>query len=107
MIRMKSLCSFGVPGSNEGKVRRGREFMVASEHRARDLEQRGLAFRVAYMPPEESKAPVAAVPNPAAVAGPLPSAGGETGAENVPSSSDQDPQPRFRRSRRQKAELDL
>lgn len=105
MIRMKALCSFGIAGSNEGKVRRGREFMAASEARAKDLEKHGLAFRLFDVPL------IAAVPAPAsnkaAVSGPLPSAGGETGAANAPSSSDQVRPQRRRTSRKSADALDL
>ncbi len=77
MIRMKALRTFS---GNEGHVKRGREFTVAHEHRARDLEDGGLAFRLeAKMQamPENKMEPTPQ--NKAADDGPLPLAGGETG----------------------------
>lgn len=96
MIRMKSLSSFR--GAAEGKVRRGREFLVGNDRRAKELEDAGLAFRLDAPTPAagQIKAPV----NEAAVAGPLGSAGGETGAaEPAPLS----PPAQARRPRRSKA----
>lgn len=104
MIRMKSLRSFGILGSNEGKIRRGREFMAATEHRAKDLEAHGLAFRVADMPQADLTIPAA---NDAAVSGPLPSVGGATGAASAPSSLDQARPQRRRTSRKPAGSLDL
>ncbi len=86
MIRMKALRSFGVERVNEGHVSRGREFKVVSEHRARDLEDHGLAYRVASpaLHVERNELPPG---NNAAEAGPLASVGGMTGeSEPVPSS---------------------
>lgn len=99
-IRMKSLRSFGVPGVNEGKVRCAREFVVANERRAKDLETEGLAYRIenklinkstelAQSPPE----------NRAAESGPLDLVGGAIGADAPAPSSQAAPQRRRRRSR--------
>lgn len=84
MIRMKAIRSFGFPGSNEGHITHGKEFTVASPARAQDLEAGGLAFRLEDRAPAPAPAPVQ---NKAAVAGPLASAGGKTGAAAAPSSS--------------------
>lgn len=105
MIRMKALKSFGVQGSNEGPVRHGREFDVANESRARDLEAGGLAFRVATRsePPPRNKmeeppqnqmevTPENKEANPAAETGPFDSAGGQTGEATQQSSSPPAPQ---------------
>lgn len=91
-IKMKALKSFGFPGANEGKVRRGREFAVATVNRAKDLEANGLAYRI---DDPRTKAELSAevqidpnLRNEAAEQGPFASAGGETGdqppAEQVP-----------------------
>lgn len=95
MIKMKALKS-GNFGDGSKKVRRGREFPVSKEHRARELEAEGFAFRLAsenaplnkMEPPPENKA---------AHAGPLAFPGGETGAEEPASSSPADHQPQRRR----------
>jgi hypothetical protein len=104
MIRMKALKPFGVANGPEGHVRRGREFTVEHEGRARDLEAAGLAYRLqtkAEPPPQNKMEPPAE--NKAAHSGPLPSAGGETGAaEPVPSS----PPDRRRRGRRWRPSAD-
>jgi len=96
MIRMKALRSFGVASANEGKVRRGREFTVASEQRARDLEDAGLAYRVKMEPKPQNKMEPPPQ-NKAAEEGPFVSRGGGTGAENsVPSSPEDRPLPKRR-----------
>jgi hypothetical protein len=101
MIKMKSLKSFGIPGVNEGKVRRGREMDVASEHRARYLEGHGLAYRIEMTAqPQRLDAPRS---NKAAEAGPLDSAGGMTGEAETAPSSRQAPRPPQHRSSRYKA----
>lgn len=90
MIKMKALRSFGVMSANEGKVQRGREFVVANEQRARDLEEAGLAYRLearVITPDDPSNRMIDSTSNEAAVAGPLGSVGGTTGADvPVPSS---------------------
>jgi hypothetical protein len=48
MIKMKALRSFGVSGSNEGHVSRGREFTLRMSSRAKDLEEHGLAYRLEF-----------------------------------------------------------
>lgn len=104
MIKMKALRSFGVLGANEGKVSRGREFTAANEHRVRDLEEAGLAYRIET---KMQPAPLNREPPPsnkAAEAGPLPSVGGMTGADAPVPSSHQDRPPRRRRSVRSKDE---
>ena len=105
MIRMKKLISSGVPGANEGYVRRGREFVVANEQRAKDLEAAGLAYRLDVKPmPEVRNDMIPSPANTAAFAGPLASPGGTTGADApVPSSQADHPQ-RRRRSQRSKDE---
>lgn len=107
MIKMKALRSFGVAGANEGKVKRGREFSVASEHRVRDLENHGLAYRIDEAPARPRPAEIAEIVQPsnkAAAAGPLDSPGGTIGAEAPAPSSQADRQPRRRRSMRSKEE---
>ena len=100
MIRMKALTSFGYGGVNEGPVKRGREFAVASERRAYDLEEHGLAFRLESKMQAASENKMEPLPeNKAAQAGPLGSVGGATGAdEPQPSSPPDHPPPRQRRS---------
>lgn len=108
MIRMKALRSFGVPGSNEGKVRRGREFMVANEHRAMDLElaDPALAYRIPAIMPEPVNRMIPTASNEAADAGPFVSRGGTTGAtEPLPSSLPD--RPRRRRRSTKSVEQDL
>ena len=99
MIRMKALRSFGYQGANEGHVGRGREFLVANEGRARDLEEAGLAFRLEIKRPSEPK-PEPPPSNEAAEAGPLDSLGGTTGEEEPQPSSPPDRPRRRRRSAR-------
>lgn len=104
MIRMKKLVSSGVPGANEGYVRRGREFEVANEQRAKDLEDAGLAYRLGtkmQAPPLNKMEPPAS--NKAAESGPLDSPGGTTGAEAPAPSS---PQARPRRPRQSRVSKD-
>lgn len=107
MIKMKALRSFGVAGANEGKVKRGREFDVKSDARAKDLETHGLAYRletrVQPTPVDAAEPPPS---NKAAEAGPLDSVGGETGAaEPAPSSPPDRPQQRRRSARSRDADL--
>ncbi len=99
-MRMKALRTFhGKPGENDesGAVRRGHEFEVAGDKRARELEIRGLAIpqgaaRLAGKATPEPRP--ATIVNEAATTGPLDqSAGGETGAKSAPSSSQPDPAP--------------
>ncbi len=99
MIKMKALRSFGVSGSNEGHISRGREFTAAHEARARDLEEHGLAYRLeTKMEPRllnkmEDEAPS----NKSADEGPFDSVGGMTGEdEDVPSLPQDQQQPRRR-----------
>lgn len=97
-IRMKALKPFGVNGVNEGHVKRGREFSVASDQRRRDLEAHGLAYRLdSPAAPGLAVSRDGAVANEAADLGPFDSAGGGTGAAGPAPSS---PQGRRRRSRR-------
>lgn len=109
MIRMKKLRSSGIAGADEGYVPAGREFTAASEHRARELEEAGLAYRIQDAPKLEPLDNKLEPPpeNKAAHAGPLPLAGGETGAESAPSSSAPGLPHRRRRSNRSKEGLDL
>jgi len=102
MIRMKALRSFGYQGANEGHIGRGREFVVANEGRARDLEEAGLAFRLEVKRAPETK-PEPPPSNEAAEAGPLDSPGGTTGEEEPQPSSHRDHPRQPRRSRRFKA----
>jgi hypothetical protein len=110
MIKMKALRSFGLRNADEGHISRGREFTAANEGRARELEEHGLAYRL--LPTEKMEgAPLnkmePRLKNKAAESGPFDSVGGETGAENASSSSDQDhPQPK-RRSKKPGDALDL
>lgn len=102
MIKMKALRSFGVAGANEGKIKRGREFAVATEPRVRDLEDHGLAYRLAEQvarPQPVAVTEIVPAINEAAVSGPLGSPGGVTGADVPAPSSPQDPPRRRRRSR--------
>jgi hypothetical protein len=99
MIKMKSLTS-GNLGDGGTKVRRGREFSVAMEGRAKELESAGLAYRVDV---KAEKAPLNKMEPPpankAAGAGPLENRGGTTGAEAPAPSLPLDPPQRRRRSR--------
>src|SRR6266566_6675204 len=98
MIRMKALTSFGYGGVNEGPVKRGREFAVASERRAADLEEHGLAFRLEskmQAAPENKMEPLPQ--NKAAETGPLDTPGGVIGEEEPQSLSPPVPAPRPRR----------
>lgn len=103
MIKMKALRSFGVRNANEGKVGRGREFTAASESRAKDLEDGGLAYRVEMkmesQPLNKMESPLL---NKAAEAGPLGFPGGATGEEELAPSSPLDRPQRRRRSTRSK-----
>jgi hypothetical protein len=105
MIKMKALRSFGVRNANEGKVMRGREFTAANEHRARDLEDEGLAYRIeTKMQPVHLNKMEPPPSNKAAEAGPLDSVGGTTGAGAPAPSSPPDHPQRKRRSMRSKAD---
>lgn len=89
-IRMKALKAFGTQKSPEGRIKRGREFNVAHEGRARDLESNGLAYRIeqakkSETPPQNKMED--ALPNKAAERGPLVSHGGATGAAKPVQSS--------------------
>lgn len=97
MVKMKALRTFGYAGVNEGAVKRGREFSVRDEHRAKDLEVNGLAFRIEAKPPNHIDKP-AAPENKAAEHGPLGSVGGATGAEAPAPSSPPVQRQRKRRS---------
>lgn len=101
MIKMKALHSFGVQGQDEGWVSRGNEFEAATDQRARDLEEAGLAARV----DSTSQKLASAVPaeNKAAAEGPLGSRGGKTGEGRSRSSSARGRQPRKSTSGRSKA----
>lgn len=88
---------------HEGKIKAGMEFKTP-EARAEELELHGLAYRVVPIPQTKMEtAPQnkmeTAFKNKAASAGPLPSVGGKTGAENAPSLLDQDHQPPQRSSK--------
>lgn len=86
-IRMQALQSFlgqATEGGADRVVKRGSEFDVASENRARELITKALARRTEGAKPA---APAKRRANKAAAAGPLPSAGGETGAGAAQSSS--------------------
>lgn len=99
MIKMKALKAFGVRNANEGHVKRGREFNAANEQRAQDLEGEGLAYRIqTKMQPAPLNKMEPPPKNKAAEAGPLGSAGGETGAAEPAPSSPPVRQPRRRRS---------
>lgn len=104
-MKMKALRSFGIAGSNEGHIRRGVEFDTATDVRAKELEEHGLAYPVSAPIETKMDRPLANKMQPppenkAAHSGPLPFAGGETGEDKQPSSSHQGHQPRARRSRR-------
>jgi hypothetical protein len=89
MMKMKALKTFlGRPGEGEGidnTVRKGKEFSVATEQRAVELEKIGCAQRLKGQGRPARPAPAKA--NTAAGAGPLHSAGGKTGEAASPSSS--------------------
>jgi hypothetical protein len=104
MIKMKALRSFGVRNADEGKIMRGREFDAATDHRAKDLEEAGLAYRIeAKIVPQPLVEMTTPPSNKAAEAGPLASPGGATGADApAPSSPPDHP----RRGRRSKASKD-
>jgi hypothetical protein len=109
MIKMKALRTFGVPGANEGPVKRGREFDARDLKRAEELESHGLAYRTDAkavaaapqnkmdLPPTNQMEPQRAQSNKAAEQGPLDSVGGGTGAEEPAPSSPQGHRRRFRR----------
>lgn len=115
-ITMKPLKDFrGRAG--EGNTRQddrivviGPEFKVVNQSRANDLESRGLAVPVAakaaikpeVRPPFNETKPTAE--NKASDAGPLAIAGGETGGENLPSSSPAVRVPRKPRSKKHAGE---
>lgn len=97
MIKMKALRSGNfAPGAV--KVRRGREFSVETEGRAKELETEGYAYRLEtkmLAPVQNKMEPPPS--NKAAEAGPLGSVGGMTGAEAlVPSSHPGLPPPKRR-----------
>lgn len=98
LIRMKALTPFGVPGVNEGHVKRGREFLAGNEQRCKELEAHGLAYRIdAPAAGQRAEGSVVEPDNEASEQGPFVSAGGEIGAaETAPLS----PQGRRRRQRR-------
>lgn len=124
MIRMKALKSFnGDRGEGvqqpDGSwyVDAGSEIACTTQPRANDLERAGLAVplpatkaddiranKMAPLPINKMEPPLE---NKAASAGPLASAGGETGAASAPSSSDQVRQPRRQTSKPSKGGLDL
>jgi hypothetical protein len=105
MIKMKALRSFGVPGANEGKVKRGREFAAANPHRARELEEHGLAYPIAVPPlAPEPRNQMLPVHNEAAATGPFVSPGGAIGADAPAPSSPPDRPRRRRRSARSSGE---
>jgi hypothetical protein len=106
MIKMKALRSFGVSGSNEGHISRGREFTAAHEARAKDLEEHGLAYRLEFKAEPKLVNKMEPPPsNKAAEAGPLDSPGGTTGAVAPAPSSPPDRPQRQRRSTRSKDDL--
>lgn len=114
MIRMRALRSFR--GAGEGRVRRGYDFVVDNERRAKELEEQDppLAIRALKteaipqnkmdIDPQNKMEP--ALPNKAAEEGPLSITGGETGADNAPSSLPPDPPRQKRRYTRRKIALD-
>lgn len=99
MIRMKALRSGNI-GMGATKVRRGREFSVDTDRRAKELEMEGYAYRIEtkMLPPVQNKMEPPPS-NKAAEAGPLASVGGMTGAEAPAPSSPPDLPPRKRRGR--------
>jgi hypothetical protein len=99
MIKMKALRSANM-GENSSKVRRGREFGVATEQRANELEVHGLAYRIQTKSFEPPAAVVVPPQNRAAESGPLGSPGGTTGADELALSSPQGRPQRRRTSRR-------
>ncbi len=108
-IKMKALKSFGVRSANEGHISRGREFTVAHEQRARDLEDLELAYRLHV---DDTKMAATHLnkmeprpENKAASSGPLDSPGGTIGAAEPAPSLQAAPAPRRRRSKKFAADL--
>lgn len=110
MIKMKALRTFGIRGSNEGPVKRGREFVARDNKRADELEAHGLAHRVQtkaelvaplnkMVPDPKNQMQPAAPANKAADQGPLDLAGGAIGEEGPAPSSRQARAPRGRQSK--------
>ena len=104
MIKMKALRPGNI-GDGATRVKRGREFSVGSENRAKELEDEGLAFRIetkmaAPMLNKMEPAPA----NKAAETGPLDFPGGATGADAPAPSLPLDPPRRRRRSTRSRDE---
>lgn len=104
MIKMKALRPGNI-GDGATRVKRGREFMVAAESRAKELEDEGLAYRI------ETKIAAPALnkmepppSNKAAETGPLDFHGGAIGADAPAPSLPLDPPRRRRRSPRLKDE---
>lgn len=92
---MRAIVS-GNLGDGATKVRRGQEFTVEKDARAKELEYKGLAVPVGNKSLRESpsnKMEVAAPQNKAAVSGPLEEAGGATVVAGTSSLSPQDSQP--------------
>lgn len=82
-IKMKALRSFGTKKGGEGHVRRGSEFDVAEESRAKELEARGFAHRTeTKTEPAPLNKMEPRAKNKAAEEGPLGSVGGETGEQS-------------------------
>lgn len=99
MIKMKALRSGNfAPGAT--KVRRGREFSVETEGRARELEDEGYAYRLEQKMAEPVKNKMEPMPsNKAAEAGPLGFRGGMTGGDDAVQSLPADPPQPKRRGR--------
>lgn len=101
-VKMKALRSFH--GAGEGRVKRGREFAVRDEQRAKELEAHGLAFRVKEKVETKPQNKMEPPPeNKASRDGPLPSVGGPIGAATPLSSLLPDHPRPARRSRRSRA----
>ena len=106
-MRMKALKGFR-QGSTGVVVSPGDLFEEPNAGRADHYERNGMAYGVNTGPPptlarEATVQSAPPAPNEAATAGPLASAGGETGVETPPSSSPAAPAPGTPRSRSRRA----
>lgn len=106
MIRMKALRAANM-GDGGTRISRGREFSVALEARAKELEMEGLAHRVETKmqsaPANKMEPPPG---NKAADSGPFVSPGGATGADAPAPSLLPDHPPQRRRSARSRDDAD-
>jgi hypothetical protein len=89
MVRMKAMRSANM-GDGATKVKRGTEFDVADRRRADELEKHGLAHEVKMIVEPYFNKMEPRPENKASDEGPLDLAGGETGEDASPPSSEED-----------------